>query len=898
MKERNLGQLNQEKLTAQGLNPYANSGAKSMSDQQLRVEPAETAIINTPLTESFEIIARTPEQIQAKAAWYNVLGRKWPKDPTERQTLQMMINNAVMPDIQQMFAETSKAESYPIQESAEARAISEGQLPQTREDINAGERHERPPLTEEGQKWMAEFKRRYPNATPEQILEAELLASRGINPLQEEQQRGFEGIPANFNQLVEEIMKNSDPKWGREGKYSLVWTDKVSGKEVIDQANFLRWVRDRMLYFHNESPDEQFSLFAKVRLQREVRDISIGEMIEYEDRYFRDADGNQYKELVDQLRKELWQFSMFRLNDLKYKAVMGSDTELPKAIQEMFYYNFATKTVWGGKSALAWVLTMPDAFTSNPITEEHRTNQTTPEQPELDTATGQALNTAFLTYYFISDIEMLRFILGEDAPLLDKEEIKKVIRKRAAQKFGETDEGAKALIQDRDGLVAKLFDNTEEFSEDDLIDLINIFNSPEKHTEIVGVVNDLIALSIKKKYSKSNINIEEMNIEYARTFAGFMARMFGAGYRNDLAANANDAGAKPGNLMRYRLKQVERGRRGGAFGNPYNTYLLKELMVDFLSGSRTESLVLSNDGTYFVDSQGKKHYYTPLEVMLDMEKMLDDPDFKSTKIHELAKRLLFPDNTMRQYAGNHVLRVFSIFADITEATEINWSKFVTYDPFGRVIFSRKEFETEIKENFFKKMRYAWSTYGQLDFSKLVRTQVDKVVNGEKVSTWEWQPLARRMFGYEILDTPEFWATDEKGRVLYDEDGNHLIDYFKVNADKTKLWKRVALARIAAELYSHRYLYSTDPRYNFFFYEQVIEALRSIPSEIGGDEYDLKGIKTGGQFFSDEDLEWLRKHSSTTWWELYRGALISDVFQGSIKGYRKAISLFLRMIIEQ
>ncbi|GIW62174.1 MAG: hypothetical protein KatS3mg089_1026 [Patescibacteria group bacterium] len=847
MKERNLGQLNQEKLTGQGSNIYANSGEKSMPDEK-RVEPPETAIINTPLSE-------TPDEG----------GRR-------------------------------------VESVREPITVREGILPQTSEIIGEGENYELPPLTPKQQTLMAEYKRRHPNASEEQILEAEKLIRGGINPLSEEQERRFEGIPQNFNELIEEIMKNSDPKWSRGGEYSLVKTvkDEKTGKdkEIIDQANFLRWVRDRMLYFHNESPDEQFSLFAKVRLQREVRDISIGEMIEYEDRYFRDKDRNQYKELVDQLRKELWQFSMFRLNDLKYKAVMGSDTELPKAIQEMFYYNFATKTVWGGKSALAWVLTMPDAFTSNPITEEHRKARTTPEQPELDTATGQALNTAFLTYYYISDIDMLRVILGEDAPLLDKEEIKKIIRQRAAKKFGETDEGAKALIQDRDGLVAKLFDKTEEFNEEDLRDFINIFNSPEKHTEIIGVVNDLIALSIKKKYSKSNINIEEMNIEYARTFAGFMARMFGAGYRNDLKANANDAGAKPGNLMRYRLKQVEEGRRGGAFGTPYNVYFLKELMVDFLSGSRTESLVLSDDGTYFVDSQGKKHYYTPLEVMLEMEKMLDDPDFKSTKIHELAKRLLFPDNTMRQYAGNHVIRAFSMFTDITEATEINWSKFITYDPFGRVVFNRKEFETEVKENFFKKMRYAWSTYGQLDFSKSVRTQVEKVVNGKKVSTWEWQPLASRMFGYEILNTPEFWATDEKGRVLYDENGNHLIDYFKVNADKTKLWKRVALARIAAELYSHRNLYSTDPRYNFFFYEQVIEALRSIPSEIVGDEFDLRSVKTGGQFFSDEDLEWLRKHSSTTWWELYRGALISDVFQGSIKGYRKAISLFLRMIIEQ
>jgi hypothetical protein len=732
-----------------------------------------------------------------------------------------------------------------------------------------------------------------------QMREPENDAEREMMQRVKERER-YGGKVNNMNEFLEEVMAYSDPSlWGVEGKYPLLEKDPTTGEQKIRQDNLILWLRDRMVFFHNEAPDEQLNMFAKVRLQREYRDISIGDMIEDQARYFRDKEGNQYNELADFVRLNVWQFNSYRQADLEYRMVMGNEKELPNSITKSFYNSVFTKPAFNNMSALANVLTMAGKYDSKPVTVEELKAGTRAEPEELDTVVGGAINTAFQAYYNISDANKLRELLGDDTPLLDIKAIRQTIKERAAAVRGNgttaediSDEEASRFIESNSGdpnnSASKFFTEKESVTTSDIIAFINIYNIPTKQTEIITIVDNLIMKAIQHKYQDTNdpenSPLNNINAKFAQLQASLMARLYGAGWRNDLTANANDAGSKPGKLREYRLKQAQ-GSRGGVVGNPYSVFMLKQVMVDYLTAARTETLVKNEDGSVFVDDYGKTHYYSILELMEQMEKAGKD----SRKVMMLAKELRPVKDSMRDYAQNHMQRAFEIYSDITGSTEIDWHKFTEEDNWGNVRINRAAFESEFKDNFLKKIRYCYSTYAQFDFSKEVRAYVPNK-DPKKPGSWENQPLALALFGKEILDVEPFWKKDKDGTVH-----EHVIDFQLVNANKEYLWKQVALGRLAADIYAHRDYFSTDKRYNMLYYRSLVEAIESVQADLIGDENDMQGVKRVGRFFDEEQMEWLKDKAYISSSVLYREQIIRDIFGGSVDGLMEALKLIFKGI---
>lgn len=732
----------------------------------------------------------------------------------------------------------------------------------------------------------------------------------------------------NMNQLFEEIMMYSDPKFGVGGDYALldfITKEGPDGKlEIVEtkinQKNFVYWVRDRISFFHNDSPDDDINFFQKVALQRDWRDISIGSMLEDQARYFRDDKGNQYRELADFVRLNLWQIGAYRSSDLQYKAVMGEEEGLPRALIQMYYKSTFTKPAFYGQSALANVLTMAADFDSKPVSKEEAKRGHGSEHPEnLDTKLGGAINTAFLTYYYISDAEKLRELLGEDTALLNKDKLREAVRKAAAKHYKKdlnelSDQEAMRYIESTDGKAgsdARFLFSNEKVTEKQIISFINIFNAPTKAPPIVSIVNGLLREEMVRKYG-----LNDINAEYAQIHASVMARMYGAGWRNDTGAAAYDAGAKPGKLREYRIKQAN-GERGGAMGNPYSVYMIKASLVDYLSAARSEVLVEDENGNVYKDREGNTHYYSLLQLMELMEKAGSrrdgtNDDEVEKKVKELAGKLRPIQNSMRDWATNHMTRAFKVYDELLTTAQIDFSKFTDTDAWGNIRINRAAFEKEVKDSFMKTLRYGYSTFNSLDFSKMVRVQDTK-------GNWRDEPLALQLFGREIYDIEEFWKRDYE----MDKDGNyvtekvddghghkvdkkkikklyeHEIDYSRVNANKKYMWKMIALGRLAADIYAHRDHYSTDPRYGFAYYKHMIEALESIPGDIDGDEMgdSFRTTKTKDHFFDHAQMDWFLDRADIKLQTLRREQLKKDVFKGSWDAMKEIVDSFWKSIFK-
>lgn len=254
---------------------------------------------------------------------------------------------------------------------------------------------------------------------------------------------------------------------------------------------------------------------------------------------------------------------------------------------------------------------------------------------------------------------------------------------------------------------------------------------------------------------------------------------------------------------------------------------------------------------------------------------------------------------------NHVARAFEMYHRLLNSTEVDFAKFSQYDPIKMVnVFKRAEFEKAIKDEFIKPFSYLLSTWGQLDLSQEVRTEVNQFdgngyFTGKK---WETIPLAQSMFGHEILDIPEFRKGEnifqiENGQIKRDLEGRpiHAIDYHKVNANKEQLYIQVVKGLLAAQLADARDKHSRTPGYDLAYWHQIYDSLASIPTYLEGTEYSLKKTKAGGRFFSKEDLDWIRKTSGSEEWRLYFDQGKRDVGKGLILGGGEFMKKFLQGI---
>ena len=857
--------------------------------------------------------ATTREQVMAKAAWRNHLGGAVPMDFNERQVIAALIEEGQMPP---GYGERAQ----PAQQRQQSRQSDHGESTQSTGSSRRRERDEGDPGDITPSAEMAEHERflgqSNVEATREHLMEGYIdmdLYGRKVNSVEV---------------LAYEIMDNEKTpeyqidaplgllKYKRDanGNIETVEVRQKNGeitnepKVEFQPQNFMHWVRDWMMYWHGESPDQEWNFGQQIGLKRDYNSITLEQMINNPGRYFRswtkteeevvDEHGNKVRDeagnvktkmenkvnidLVNQIKKELWLFGSSRSADIKYRLLMGDDEKLPQTIQELFYLNTFTKTVWDNRSGLYHMMSLPENFKGME------------GDVKGDTRLGQALNHAYQVYYHLADRKMLEELLGKDAPLLSGAKILDTLQDMANKQKIKWDARNPKAAGNETFIDPDLIEGIETDPEK-VMKFINFFDTQGTPDRVVAAVRRLVRDSINQKLrGEGSKEFDRVNIEYAEQFALSMARWTGAAAKNDVDATGYDAWTRIQVTEEYRRKQLER-KRGGAFGNPYTVNDLKQVGVDLFNGIQVQSMAPQGE-------DGKLRAKSVLEVLDEMQKANTPEDY-----HRAAAQLVFAENTMRGFANDHMARSFKIFQQAQGSEEINFEKFTHFDYIRGVTFDRAAFEEELKEKFFKPMRYGYSTYPMLDFGKIVRADTEK---GK--GKFEDIHLGEAMFGREIIEGASWEEEDEHGHghVLKtfikpgmehvsakDDNWADKIDWNLVSSPdgKIAIWRQVALARLASQLYAHKDYHSTDPAYNWWYYNEIIEALEAIPSEIIGNDTDLKTSKAVGHFFTHHDIEWMRKKSDTEMWTLYRKALISDLFTGSTKGFKEALKKFFEGI---
>lgn len=971
-------------LTSYSQRPYAKDGALSMdnSRQEQRVwDPIDTPVNSggeRRPPNANEIPARTPQEVAAKAGWRDRYRDGWPTDPDERRIVEDFIRRGISPDMMRQGGQERGPQQRRPEQSPEG-PLEMIDLPDF--------------LRDEDQNILADIAS---SELAQREARREADAIQGISPnaedskgtlkknqLSEKEYKAFEEGLKRGILLPEKILMNRDG-WGDlkiESIEALAYQimDKeqdddykpggafelLNNKGEFQPNNFLHWVRHWMMYWHMDSPDAKHDFGREISVIKDYGSQALADLIKNPGKFFRSwraagqgakEEFQVYQELVEQIKRETWLFGSSREFDIAYKENMGAEEQLSKALQQMFFLNPFTKTVWDQKSSLYWIMNMPQRFKN--VEEGGRQD---------DSNAGRALNTAYLVYYNIADPEMLKKLLGKDTALLDrlklKHEVKTqmvrdkitlgngiVLDKNFLDRTQFTQAQVDAYVNQIDDEDIKKYLSKDDLAalngDKDITDLINIFNQPQKSSRIQNVVRTILQDELIKKY---DLYVKDANgnyvyeteiikdtegkpvkdehgnyvrkdvkhkaadgsegervpkkdmttVGYANTFALSMARWTGAGARNDTAAVGFDAWSKLQNTEEYRTKQAS-PTRIGAYGNPKTLHMFKQLATDLMNGT------MVMDGKMSIEA---------------LEEMFEASEGTQEDYYKASSQLVFADNAMRSFTVDHMNRVFAVYGQIMNTEEIKLEKFVKHDLFYGMQLERGAFEKALKENFFKPMRYAWSTYAGLDLSKKVRTQNPSYKEYRKRykegdprldTDPRCQPymevhLAEAMFGRELLDIPEFWQAEKgkDGKELKDHHGHPVpkkgiekikitdenwadkIDWSKLaNKDhKHMLWRRAAWGRIAAEIHAHRDRHSSDPKYNDWIYNEVIEALETIGDGVGGDEFNMQKSREKGKNLTHEEIEWIRKKAGITEGQIMRRALFMDILVSLKEGLK-------------
>ncbi|HVT01215.1 MAG TPA: hypothetical protein VHE53_03205 [Patescibacteria group bacterium] len=218
--------------------------------------------------------------------------------------------------------------------------------------------------------------------------------------------RGLEPYQS-ITEIARDIMIMTGGKFARGGEFALLKTDVKTGQEVFQQANFLEWIRNRLVYYHENDVDNPVDMFQRIAISGGARNVSIMEMLDNQAMF--SSDGTYHETLRDQVLYEVWLFNTSRDISAIYRKVRGDDEKLPETLAEIYRRNTFTKS-----GTMDRILTLPDAQGGIDFSNKDsmRENQ----------RTGHALRRALNIYYNIADYEMVREITGENSILLSNKE--------------------------------------------------------------------------------------------------------------------------------------------------------------------------------------------------------------------------------------------------------------------------------------------------------------------------------------------------------------------------------------------------------------------------------------------------------------------------------------------
>lgn len=749
----------------------------------------------------------------------------------------------------------------------------------------------------------------------------ELLQSRVNASL--EKKEGRSSNPRSIQEVALSIINDEGPdRWGPNGTYPLVeliydengepkYKTNYKGEKTPDpqiklnEKNFVRWFRERMMYHHiSNSRDESLQLGNLVGITSEFGStINIFSMDKDRAQYFLDeSTGTVMDKLANQLKMELWLFGNMRNYDLLYQKYMTSDSDLPKFLSQLHDKEEITQP-----QSLETIMTLPKDFGE-----------------DGDTSVGDGIRKAYEIYYYASDYNMLKKVLGADSVFFKREGFENALR--IIEGLNPTD----AISESSQKIIDSVFDG-ENVKPEKFIKLMNPFNEKNKPEFTKKLIREMVKQVISKKYGieygltemkvvdgkfdKEDVKERDLvrkDLEYAEAFAWVLTHWTGAAARNDTGAIGFDALTKTMKLREYRKGQSG-VNRAAPFGNEYDLGVFKGLAVDFFNGVTVEKKL-----------EDKGYNYTPFEIFRIMSDIEDDPslseDEKKRQKGIWSKRLNFEQYIQRSYSADHINRAFEVFQATIGAEEMRLEEIVKWDPFRGIILDRGKFEEQVKEKFLKPIRYAYRTYQQLDMGKMQRLQIGGFGPND-LPVYKDATTAETLFGPEVLrdirpmaqNRYKNWDNAMKsqfedrlkqkgvdfGSLSEDEKKQQIWqDYLSSQDGKDILWKRAAMAKIAAHIKSHREFGNGYTQFTAGMVEAFYEALESIKAmeiEEGEDDTDLSYAK---RFFSKADIDWIRRRSGTTAGKLFMtDIMLKGVGWGATKGMWEGAGVIIKDIFK-
>lgn len=455
----------------------------------------------------------------------------------------------------------------------------------------------------------------------------ELLDQRVEKSLQKKEARSSN--PRSIQEVALSIINDEGrDRWGPNGTFPLLeqaidpatneplFKEKKyvnsDGVEIIDkipllklkQENFIRWFRERMMYHHlNNSRDESLQLGNLVGVQSEFGStISVFSMDKDRAQYFSDEiSGLPLDTLANQMKMELWLFGNMRNHDLLYQNYMGSDSDLPK-----YLANLHNKEEITQPQSLETIMTLPKDY-----------------GVEGDTAVGDGIRKAYEVYFYASDWDGLKKVLGEDSPFFKKEGFINAFRLLEGL---DGDAQFENLSPEAQKFINNIFsDQGGKPNKKKFLKEMNPFNEKNKPEFNKRIIREMVRQVIAKKYNlddgldakdqNGNLDLKKRDLvrkelEYSEAFAWVLTRWTGAAARNDTSAIGFDAFTKTLKFRDYRKRQSNEGR-AGQFGNEYDLPVFKGLTSDFFNGITVEKKV------------GEKINYTPFEIFRKIDDIED-----------------------------------------------------------------------------------------------------------------------------------------------------------------------------------------------------------------------------------------------------------------------------------
>ena len=726
----------------------------------------------------------------------------------------------------------------------------------------------------------------------------------------------------HMNDLVHGIEQMS-PDYGHDGRFPI-----VDAEGNISDANFVRWVLGRMMFYEGEKgPDEPINYEQLVTIKHGSHYVSMGAILLNDELYLTDEKKVKHQALAEKLRQLIFSRGTIRSRDISYRRDgkgMGDDSGIAGTIANNLKNSSMTRSeLWNGKSLWYWTMEAPlELRGGNPNEREKNPDGTdNPDYDPLwriknqDTRLGRATATSLMTYYHINDYQKLKEMLGENSSIFTRQgflqaraelagDVKRVTPHKTLEQIEESYISEETLT--------KIFGNGNTvINPGELTKFLNFFPSAKVDTYQRALVRRLIANAVGHKYRiYTNAATKEVDTDmtkWAESQAFLMTRWTGVAARNDWGATAYDAQAKVLHLQTYREKQADESR-GGAFGNMYNVGMFKALGLNYL-----DSMITSAQMPKDPKDPERKQYYVLREVLEQIATAPvagDDTNPEQVvqerlKAQEVLGNLTFNDNAEQDMANNGMNRWFGEFESFIGGKELHLQKTVEWAKLRGVVYDPAQFGELIQEGFLKPLRYGYSTF-EIQYDKTVRDLVDfdprnplheefkdqmVTVNGKK-KIFQDMSVAEMMYGGQLLDRHDFWEgmpgedamldaekdPSEKKRLKSERKTyEHVIDPSRIatKEGRTQMFKQMALGRIAADIYSHRDFFNSPyALWDAATVEALIKALERIPGGLLVDENDLTNTMVPEYFFTNADIKWLRGLAHVTYGEIARkeGAL--------------------------